>query len=121
MNYPPQQPQGPQGPMGPMMGPPLNKGKATASMVTGILSLVFCWLSIFIYTGIIPIALGIVAVVLGVQARKELPQGQSGSATAGMVCGIIGLALSIFWVSCVICVAAGCAGVGSVASSSWMW
>ena len=69
---------------------------ATAVLVLGILSIVFC----FCY-GIVGAALGIIALVLASKANK-LYQSSPGSYTessyknmkAGKVCGIIGLALS---------------------------
>jgi len=59
-----------------------GSGKATASLVCGIISL-FC-------AGLI---LGIIAISFGIQARHELSQkGQpTGKATAGLVLGIIGV------------------------------
>lgn len=54
-------------------------GKATGSLVCGIISLFFA--------GII---LGIVAIVMGMQAKKEGFVG--GKATAGIVLGVIGIA-----------------------------
>lgn len=64
--------------------------KATWSLVTGILSLVCCG-----------VAFGIVAVVLGYQARNEIKtsgEGGDGLALGGMICGAIGLVLSIVWI-----------------------
>lgn len=57
-------------------------GKATGSLICGIISLFFA--------GII---LGIVAVVMGVQAKKEGFVG--GKATAGIVLGVIGIASAV--------------------------
>ena len=84
-------------------GPPPTNGKAVASMVLGIISLVFAW---FGYFAILAIAMSIVGIILGIGARKDVVQGQStGMATAGVVCSIIALALStIVFISCVICV-----------------
>ena len=79
-----------------------NKSKAIVSLVCGILSLVFAW---FGYSTILGVILGIVAIVTGSSARKELPRDQAGMATAGMVTGIIGLILCAFmFVACVACV-----------------
>jgi len=61
-----------------------NNGKATASMICGIVGLV-----------LFGIILGPIAIALGVQARNEIRNtGQSGSgmATAGIVLGIIDVA-----------------------------
>ncbi|MGI6498315.1 MAG: hypothetical protein ACOX0U_05775 [Oscillospiraceae bacterium] len=79
-----------------------NKGKAIASLVLGIVSLIFAWIG---YFAIIGIAASIVGIVLSVSAKKTLPPQEAGIATAGMVCSIVGLCLSaiffITWVSCI--------------------
>ncbi|MFJ9677142.1 DUF4190 domain-containing protein [Streptomyces sp. NPDC101194] len=67
-------------------GASLPSGKATASMVLGILGLV-----------LIPIILPIIALCLGVSARRMADRGEGGGrgmATAGMVMGIIGIAFA---------------------------
>jgi hypothetical protein len=69
------------------------RGKATASLVLGIISLVFFWMSFF---AIISVICSIIGIVLGNSARKELrPEQGQGQATAGLVCSIIGLVLSV--------------------------
>lgn len=90
-NQPYNQPYG-QPPYGmPPYGPyatPQEDGNATASMVLGILSL----LSVFVmgfFFGIVPLVLGIVALALGISARKRVKGGKS---LAGIICGSIGLA-----------------------------
>lgn len=81
-----------------------SNGKAIASLVLGIISLVLIFTG---YGTIVGIIAGIVGLILGINARKENP---SGMATAGIVLSIIGLAVCAFvFVSCVIC-------VGSLAS-----
>ncbi len=72
-----------------------NNGKAIASLVLGIASIVltfFVW-----WLGII---CGIVGIVLGAKARKETP---SGLATGGFVCSIVGLVLSCVTLVCALC------------------
>ncbi|WP_234389958.1 DUF4190 domain-containing protein [Streptomyces sp. MMG1533] len=76
----------------PGMAPAPNNGMGTAALVIGIVSAVgFCmW----------PIAIigGILAVVLGVLARQKARRGEStnaGQALAGIICGSVGLALSV--------------------------
>ncbi|MFF1359556.1 DUF4190 domain-containing protein [Streptomyces sp. NPDC058297] len=67
-------------------GAPLPSGKATASMVLGIVGLV-----------LIPIIPPIIALCLGVSARRMADRGEGsgrGMATAGMVMGIIGIAFA---------------------------
>ncbi len=92
--YPPRQPSGapPQG-YGYYAGPsqrPMS-GKAVASLVLGILSIVFC------YLGFIP---GVVAIVLGVMAKRDIDrtglEGR-GLAQAGFVCGIVGTSIQLLW------------------------
>ena len=85
------------------VGPAPNKNKAVASLVCGIAALVIAW---FGWGAIVAIALAIVGIILGIAARKEMPPGTAGMATAGLVCSIIALILStIVFISCVICFA----------------
>ena len=71
---------------------PVN-GKATAALILGIISLVFAWLGPLSAVGIL---CSVVGIVLGNIARRELMGGLGrGPATAGLVCSIIGLALSV--------------------------
>jgi hypothetical protein len=71
-------------------GPPRpNNGKATASLALGIGGLLVC-----------PLVLSVLAIVLGLQARKEIDrsggrQRGRGNATAGVVTGGVGLVLGI--------------------------
>lgn len=69
-------------------GAPLPTGKATASMVLGIVGLL-----------LIPIVAPIIALCLGISARRMADRGEGGArgqATAGMVMGIIGCAFAGF-------------------------
>lgn len=70
---------------------------AVASLVLGILSLVFMWIP---YINILAIILAIVGIVLGALGMKQLKAAgkPSGMATAGMVMSIIGLAISVIYV-----------------------
>ena len=72
------------------------RGRATAAMICGILSILVA------YVGL---ALGIVALALGIPAAKSLKRlgRPSGPATAGFVCGIIGAALWTFVIIVAIC------------------
>lgn len=77
-----------------------GKSKATASLVCGIISVVFAW---FGYSAIVGLILGIVAIVLAVQAKKEGFEG--GLQKAGLVLGIIGAVLcGVMFVACTLCV-----------------
>ena len=81
-----------------------------AALVLGILSIV-----VSIFAGVyswVAIIIGIVGIVLGALARK---QGQGGIATAGLVCAIIGTAISVaVWIACLACAA-------SVSSAMKSW
>ena len=85
-----------------------SNGLAVASLVLGIVSIVF---SFFIqWLGLI---IGIVGIVLGVMAKKKNP---CGMATAGLVLSIIGTILcALIFIACIACIGAlGTAGtIGS--------
>lgn len=69
-------------------------GKAIASMVCGILSIITSG-------AVVPgIVLGIIGIVFGNRARKEIKKSDNplkgeGMATAGFVCGIVGVVFSV--------------------------
>jgi hypothetical protein len=101
MSYPPEPPPGPgygygYG-YGQPYGPPMavTNGKATASLVTGIASLVLSWCC---GLGLV----GIVAIVVGVKARKEIEnsggtQQGDGLALGGIVTGAIAAVLGLLF------------------------
>ena len=105
----PEQPQ-PSGPGGWQQTPdgrwvqtgPTSSGKATASLVLGILGLVFC-----------PLICSVLALVFGFQARNEIDSSGGrisgrGNATAGIVLGWIGVVIcALFLILSVIGVLAG--------------
>lgn len=77
-----------------------GKGLSVASMVLGILALVFLFTGWF---SIIAVIMGIVGLALGISGKKKTPNGM---ATAGIVLSIIALALgALIFVSCVVCTA----------------
>jgi hypothetical protein len=77
-----------------------SNGKAVASLVLGIISLVFIFFGTFAFIGMI---MAIIGLVLGIQAKKENPA--DGKAKAGVVLSIIGLALcALTFLACVACV-----------------
>ena len=89
---------------------------AIASLVLGIVSLIFMWWPVL---SIIAIFTGLIGIVLGAMGQKSLAAtGQpTGAATAGIVCSIIGLVFGIiFTIACYAC-AAGCA----MCASPWYW
>ena len=88
---------------------PENKtsGMAVAALVLGILSIVCVF---FGYGAILGLIFGIIATILGAKARKE---SQTGMATAGFVCGIIGTVICAVGLVCTIACRGSLAGLGS--------
>lgn len=73
------------------MAPQNNMG--TAAMVLGILS---CCL--FCIYGVVSLALGVTAVILGIKGKKRADRGEAtnrGQAQAGLITGIIGTVLGV--------------------------
>lgn len=87
-------------------------GSGVASMVCGILSIVFCWCY-----GIVGLPLGIIAIAMYSKSKRMNGGVVIGMARAGMVCGIIGSILSALMLIYVIFVI----GVAGLASSSFYW
>jgi hypothetical protein len=97
-----------------------TSGKAIASMVLGILAIVTC-----VGYGILGVPCGIIAIVLAKKARLAVQAGTApasslGMATAGRVCGWIGLILSGLYLSFIlviffIALAASVAGAAGAA------
>ena len=84
-----------------------SNGLAIASLVLGIVAIVFSFIGLSIPFGLI---IGIVGIILGVMAKKKNP---SGMATAGLVLSIIGTILcAIIFIACAACIGA----IGSAAS-----
>ena len=86
-----------------------SNGFAVASLVLGIVAIVFSFIGLSIPFGLI---IGIVGIVLGVVAKKKNP---TGMATAGLVLSIIGTILcALILIACAACFsAAGCAATSS--------
>ena len=93
MPQPYTQNQGYQNPYNPnMYGTPFGQtnsggGLAIAGMVLGIICIVLCWIPFM------DVILGIVGLVLSLLGRRS--SARSGIAIAGLVCSVIGLALSV--------------------------
>lgn len=87
-----------------------GKGLGTASLVLGIISVVF-WF--FGWGSIVSIILGIIGLILAGQSKKQGFEG--GTRTAGFVLSLIGLIGGAFvFIACVACVGAlGTAGAFS--------
>lgn len=94
-----------QQPVASAAAPKASNGMATAALLCGIFSLVICLLGSImfgVWGAAIALVLGIVAVVLGINAKKAT-NGDS-KASAGFICGLIGLILSVvFAIGCAIC------------------
>jgi uncharacterized membrane protein len=76
-----------------------SNGKATASLVLGIISLVFIFFNIYAFIGVI---MAVVGLILGIQAKKENPA--DSRAKAGVILSIIGLALcALTFLACLAC------------------
>ncbi len=84
---------------------------ALVSMIAGIVSVVFIFLSGSIVLGILGILSGIAAIITGTMALKQIKagsfsSGSKGMAMAGIICGAIGLVLSlIITIACAACYA----------------
>ncbi len=76
-----------------------NNNKAVASLVLGIVSVVCVFFGSAAFLGII---LGVVGLILGINAKKEAP---SSMATAGIILSIVAIAAcAIVFIACVACI-----------------
>ena len=96
---------------------PKNNSKAfsVTALVCGILSIVGAFIPVVCYFTLV---LGIVGIIFGVKGRKTAPAGQTGMATAGFVCAIIGTAFSVVGV---ICVLACASAIGTAANTASLY
>lgn len=88
-----------------------KNGLAVASLVLGILSIICVF---FGYGAILGLVFGIIGTILGAKARKE---SQTGLATAGFVCSLVGIILCVLGFVCAIACIGSLAGLGSVLES----
>lgn len=89
-----------QTPMQPMQPVDPGKGKALAALILGLVSCVFCWISV---GAVIPLVLGIVGAIMSSQYNKVGDGTNKSMATAGLVLSIIGIVLSAIFLVCGIC------------------
>ena len=92
-----------------------EKFMAVASLVLGIVAIVFSIIPGLFFIGIIA---GVIGIVLGVLAKKQLTAANqpTGMATGGMVTSIIGAALGlIIWLACMACSSAALKGINDAA------
>ena len=73
--------------------PPPPRGYSIASMTLGIISVVCCCAGMYPFLFFIPLLLGILAIVFRKIAKKK--GANDGMMTAGLICGIIGIAISV--------------------------
>jgi hypothetical protein len=66
--------------------PKTGNGKATAALVLGIVSIVFCWTSVL---DLVPIVLAVIFGILGLTEAKRTGSGR-GLAVSGLVCAVVG-------------------------------
>lgn len=89
----------------------VSKGKSIAALVCGILGLIGGWFPIVQYFTLV---LSILGIIFGAKAKKlAVANGEpTGMATAGLVLGIISVALTILAIVCTVC-AAGIVGLAA--------
>ena len=90
-----------------------NTGKnlSIAALVCGILGIVGGFIPVVQYFTTV---LSILAIIFGVMGRKRMG-GKSGLATAGLVLGIVALALSVLGIICAVCALGSLAAMGAAA------
>lgn len=95
----------------PVEAKPASKGLSIAALVCGILGLIGGWFPVVQYFTLV---LSILGIVLGAKAKKAaVANGEpTGMATAGLVLGIISVALTILAIVCTVC-AAGIVGMAA--------
>lgn len=97
-----------------------NKTNGTVALVCGIVSLILAWWG---YFGFVAIALGIVAIIFAIKAKKG---GKNGMATGGLVCGIVGIVIGAIFGLCTVCTVCVASSVRTAIEDSysdidWDW
>lgn len=72
-----------------------GNGIAIAGMVLGIISVATCWIWCFPWIAIACGIVGVILSVLGLKTAKERGGLNAGKAKTGLICGLIGLAVSV--------------------------
>jgi len=76
-----------------------NNGMGVASMVLGIVGLVFSFLP---FIGVIAwplVILGVIFGAVGINKAGQVPGMPKGTAIAGLTCSLVGLVICILWVA----------------------
>jgi hypothetical protein len=120
---PPHYPQNPYGygapPPPPYHGyaqPPNRSGKATAALVLGILSIVFCWLTVLDVFVILAVIFGLIALTETRNGRI----GGRGMATAGIACAVVGAILAAIIAVKLFSAVDKCGGFSQTSDSSFI-
>jgi len=92
-NYIPQQPPYPV----PVYYPPPTNGLGTASLVLGIVGLVFSFIPIIGLIAWPLVILGVIFGGLGIDNANKAPGTSKGPAIAGLTCSAVGLAICVVW------------------------
>ena len=95
---------------------------AILSLILGIAGIVFIIVAPFLanFPALIGLIVSIIAVVFGVKARNEIQPGcpGRGMATAGLVCGIIGIVIGTIATICTICICTACVACGAIGAAN---
>lgn len=91
-----------------------SKGISIAALVCGILGIVGSFIPVVQYFTLVLAIVGIVLGAIGMKKAQEANE-PKGLALAGLVLGIIGTALEVIGIICVVCIIGAAAGIaGSI-------
>jgi hypothetical protein len=74
-----------------------RNGIGVAAGVCGIIALALCWIPFIDYVSIVVGALAIIFGVIGVRTANRRGGAGKGMAVAGIVCGVVGLAIAFIF------------------------